>query len=354
MSRLFGHVKRFLCSLLLIVALCVFIRTFGASEYPNSHRVLILERHHFQLVAKMGFSAIFTSFIKDIPVLEVPIEIQKDLLAFDSSDIGTLNDLLRAQIYIGNTEPFTTRWNWLHVRKFFDVGKIQREIFAFDCGDQKFHRFLENPYGRPSEIIKFNPSFVRERVIGKRVGSYSDPKSIRWGQVFGSEPTSLRINDGICVFQSGCRSVCSRFCSTPHGNVLSQHNSSLTINGLQSMKQEQGLKCANDDQQRAEQPICPIAPTFIDDHGGEFSDSYGLIIIFGCYLAMGFFIFWGGLRVSYGCRRSGWFVILLGLMLGGLACVSGIIGRLPWNWNTHSGGQQPKTQDQCQVREFHG
>jgi hypothetical protein len=79
-------------------------------------------------------------------------------------------------------------------------------------------------------------------------------------------------------------------------------------------------------------PQYPIGPISSYRHGGKFADSYGLICIFGAWGITGILLLRGWNRLDRGYKLRGYSLIIAGILLDALACASGAIGCLPWDW----------------------
>jgi IS1 family transposase len=86
------------------------------------------------------------------------------------------------------------------------------------------------------------------------------------------------------------------------------------------------------------QPISPVSPRSIYRHGRKFADDYGIVCIILSLPVSSILMFVGLLigcprRLLCGGRRWWGFLIFgVGLLLDCLACTSGAIGCLPWDW----------------------
>jgi hypothetical protein len=117
--------------------------------------------------------------------------------------------------------------------------------------------------------------------------------------------------------------------------------------GSDRLAQQPYLKKANDNKQPAESDVNPVAPVPCYRHGGKFGDRYGLACIFaawGTAIALGFPAAIYFERVW--CWRSA-SIIAVAIALDGMACASGIIGCLPWDWGRclHDGQQHSYYQE---------
>jgi len=128
------------------------------------------------------------------------------------------------------------------------------------------------------------------------------------------------------------------------------HIVSLTLDSPKGSEQQPNLQSANQDQQAAENPQPPIKPTPCYRHGGKFADSYGMLCIIVTLLTCIPLCGWGLIRITDGHRLSGWLLVLAAIVLDVLACASGVIGCLPWDWGKclHDG------QEHSQYQYFHG
>ena len=150
-----------------------------------------------------------------------------------------------------------------------------------------------------------------------------------------NQPRAFGFNHDFSVQQSGFGTILSgnsRFVG--YGDRFIQFVG-LSFNRPERAPQKIYLKTANTDQQQTEDPITPIGPISPGcryRHGGKFADDYGMICIFISVFAAIGLIPYGLIRRDCGHRYSGWGLCVLGVCLAILACVSGAIGCLPWNW----------------------
>lgn len=192
-----------------------------------------------------------------------------------------------------------------------------------------------------SEILNFDKSFWKLHIT--QIQPYFRNPYI------GSQISNRRIlhlnNDSIGLL--------SRF---DHLNPLQAHVTSLSFYfmGLASSKnqsptEQPNLQHARYGQKKGEAPRSPIGPVFptVHRHGGKFADSYGIVCIFACLVLS---IPIGGYGLFLACdlrNRVGWLLVAVSLVVGFLACMSGAIGCLPWNWRTclHDGQEHSQKQE---------
>jgi hypothetical protein len=107
----------------------------------------------------------------------------------------------------------------------------------------------------------------------------------------------------------------------------------LSVNNPQGTPQEPRLKRTYYEEQTAKTPVRPISPVLHYRHGREFTDRYGLIVIFGTWLIAIFSAFPLVSLTERGYRRTA-VCIFASLMIAGiLGAASGLIGCLPWDWH---------------------
>jgi len=120
-----------------------------------------------------------------------------------------------------------------------------------------------------------------------------------------------------------------------HGNTLSCHFMGLALNEPHSSTEKPNLETARESQKEIKPPRSPIRPIPSRSryrHGRKFSDSYGMLCIFLSMFVSIALVGCGGLRFDRGRRVAGALLIVGGFVLDALACVSGAVGCLPWDW----------------------
>ena len=118
----------------------------------------------------------------------------------------------------------------------------------------------------------------------------------------------------------------------PHFVPLVSHLVSLASDIPQSSAKQPYLQDARCCQKERKYPYPPISPVSFGTsyrHGGQFADTYGMLCILGSLLGSCCVMSWGLSR-----RRtfSRYFLFGVGITLDAIACVSGAVGCLPWDW----------------------
>ena len=133
-----------------------------------------------------------------------------------------------------------------------------------------------------------------------------------------------------------------------HLQSLFLGNIRLAFRNIRLAKKNNELKSADDHQQKAKCPNAQINLVSLDRYfQGLPENSYALIFFI---LILWFVAIWalgsGLYRVIYLRSRVGWLLVFLSLMLNAVACVSGAVGCLPWNWRRCLDGNQTDSQNQ--------
>ena len=181
---------------------------------------------------------------------------------------------------------------------------------------------------------------VAYRIMGEQLGV---------SRYFYANPRSFFVDNDLNIVRSGSSDLFSLFdvllerCSLSahfpplfsHQDTLPDHLLRLPANYTESPAQQEYLQSTDYHQQETEYPrppICPVPPT-VYRHGGQFADRYGTVCIFvslpinGILMVCGFW--------SICIRRlklRGIVLLVTGVVLDFLACASGAIGCLPWDW----------------------
>jgi hypothetical protein len=159
-------------------------------------------------------------------------------------------------------------------------------------------------------------------------------QKIRVMMLVEQQPSAFSIND---VIGTSSRSI-SSFPSCGYritlNRSLSPHANALATNCFQRAIQKTSLQCSYDNQQETENPVGMVAEILPERDGRKFADFYGLLCILSFYCIAGVLIFAGCISICErrGLRGRGWFLVGCGIALDICATLSGLFGRLPWNW----------------------
>lgn len=158
------------------------------------------------------------------------------------------------------------------------------------------------------------------------------------------ESRPLLVDNDFKVFLSSLRTNVSRLDGFFQNTSLPVHVVGLPFNSSEGSEQKPDLKTTNNHQQKIENPQSPIRPTSCYRHGGKFADSYGMFCIISTLLVCIPLGGWGLIRIDRGNRWSGYLLLLFAIVLDAMACGSGAIGCLPWEWreclhNSQTGNQ---------------
>src|SRR5712664_4136082 len=138
------------------------------------------------------------------------------------------------------------------------------------------------------------------------------------------------------------------YCLACNMSGLSPHDTSLSFYSPQGSICGANAYNAHDDQDCTKSLSCLVHPVSCYRHGGKFGDCYGLLCIWGCWIAGGCFFAYGLLREVLRRRRWSDLVFMLaGFSLSLLGSLLGAIGCLPWGWwrCLHDGKEHSKEQD---------
>lgn len=164
---------------------------------------------------------------------------------------------------------------------------------------------------------RFEEGFLNTNLIWAR--RYKQPRAILGDYGLGSQQGSFsRLGEDLGLLS--------------HLNSLMVGGPSLSFNGFKGLIGNSNSQETGDDQESIKSPQHPVSPIPMYRHGGKFADSYGLLCIFGAWGGTWVLLWLGCDRIDSGRRLSGWSLIVGGILLDTLACTTGAIGCLPWDW----------------------
>jgi hypothetical protein len=136
-----------------------------------------------------------------------------------------------------------------------------------------------------------------------------------------------------------------------HHLALFGHDIGLSSNGQQGNYGAADANCSNHEQSSREYHVKFIPPVFATfRHGSRFADDFGLLCLGGGFGLTLILIFAGFCLCFSGWMRTGWVLMILGIVCDVLSAATLWIGCLPWDWwhRLHDG------QEHSEREYFHG
>ena len=258
--------------------------------------------------------------VSKIKVIHETVDVERQFYGFNSYPISF--------IYPDNEKHTGLRWQRTVSVPNVRVIRFRRKgCFWPRCHEGSYGRFLDAGYASTEISYRHaNPKKSHAVLIGIE-------RILYLSNIVTQQPSSFALDERVEI------------CFGRLGGKFSGPSSSL--GNLQGPISNVDAQKSRQNKEAAEYPEHPISPIARYRHAGEFGDSYGLLCIFALWGATGFFVLIGLDWIDSGRRIGGWVMVTVGILLDALACTSGAIGCLPWNWiECLNDGQQHSHNDQ--------